>query len=654
METNSILRLSFIIGNGQAKTFKTNLLHLIRIAIFDNEVKTLTIDEIRKNIKLNYELDFTNEEIEDAIKSQNSGIIKINDEDNFKYCLHHACLGSLTNKVSEFSIDRIIDRYINENKDINKDKLNIIIRNFLYNSFNDNKQTLLNLINKNYNAVFQKIDLTNEEKEIVNKFLNWSNKEKDIFIYNTIAYGVDYCMLTLKKNQSSFLNIFTGKVFYLDANVIFRLIGLNNDERKIVIKSFIDKCKDCKINLKYTNFTYDEIFNTIKNNVNEIKAMLNDKRMLSIDQYEKFGVNISNIAFLKKYYEWSISNDNIYNDFEKFERYLNNEIHDILRSFIKSDFMNYQITDTNLFDKLSASLKYYKSKTNAKVHDNSISIDVNNFLYLKECREKEKGNNFWDLQNYLITTDANLCEWSKTIIPGGIPVCILPSVWYSLILKFKGRTDNDYNAFNLFLNLRYRISNDNLDKRRPQILSIIQNLNESIKYKEKILDQINEQLTNKYLNLTNPDEIIGQAMDDINQHELNKYEINKNEVLKEGELKTYYKIAENEAKDQLKKNNDLYKNIKIFMILIKIISLIIFLTIIIIYTILCIKEKKLIFLDIISIIGLVLPFIITIGISIFKDIILNPFYEKSKQSLAELTEKICNDYLQKYYKNNRS
>lgn len=76
---------------------------------------------------------------------------------------------------------------------------------------------------------------------MLNKFLNWNNKGKNKIIFFAASYAVDYCMLTVRKNYNSYNSIFQGKIFYLDANVIFRLAGINNQERKVVISSFIDK-----------------------------------------------------------------------------------------------------------------------------------------------------------------------------------------------------------------------------------------------------------------------------------------------------------------------------------------------------------------------------------------------------------------------------
>ena len=36
---------------------------------------------------------------------------------------------------------------------------------------------------------------------------------------------------------------------------------------------------------------------------------------------------------------------------------------------------------------------------------------------------------------------------------GDIPTFVLPSVWYSTLLKYKNRTENDYGAFCKFLSM---------------------------------------------------------------------------------------------------------------------------------------------------------------------------------------------------------
>lgn len=97
----------------------------------------------------------------------------------------------------------ILDRYISENDvGMDIDKLEDIILKFFYNTFNNDVQTLLKLLDKNSDIEDNTIEIeefNSDEELIINNFLNWDNKDKNEFILNMVTSCYDYCMLTIKK-----------------------------------------------------------------------------------------------------------------------------------------------------------------------------------------------------------------------------------------------------------------------------------------------------------------------------------------------------------------------------------------------------------------------------------------------------------------------
>ena len=65
-----------------------------------------------------------------------------------------------------------------------------------------------------------------------------------------------------------------GKKFYIDANVIYRLMGINNESRRKAMKEFVEKCRETGIELLYTNVTYKELTETFVYYVDKIKQVL--------------------------------------------------------------------------------------------------------------------------------------------------------------------------------------------------------------------------------------------------------------------------------------------------------------------------------------------------------------------------------------------
>ena len=582
MKEIDILRLLLVTKSGNSSSFNANLLKIISMVLFDSEEKKLSVDDIRMQILDKYDLEFTNEEIEQAISQKESGIEETFEKKtvyrqgrSFQESKRYfSLLDQTVNKYRENEknnrLDIIINKYLEKKEGISTDEFKELLLKFLYNTFNTNKETLLLFLKGNSLNISQSqhCDFTEEQKSILNDFLNWDNVEKNELVFGAASYCVEYCMLTVKKDFSSYRDIFRGKSFYLDSNVIFRLAGINNEERKIVTSAFIDKCLEEGITVKYTNFTYEEIKETVHNHVETIKKATNGKRMVSVKNWKRFTNPYTNLDFIKLYDEWAKNSKNDYNDFRSFEKYIMNIIQNILRPFKKVDFITYETKDQS-FSSYCESLEQYKTQRKAKCNKTSLKIDINNYLYIFNLREKSKGSTFVDIADYLISTDANLCEWGKKILPSSIPIAVLPSVWHSLILKFKGRTENDYQAFTLFLNLRYRLKDDDFDKRRPKILEIVQNLDEPVNLKNLILDDITEKLSEEYKDVSNEVEIIERSKKSVIEKEVQRgLEKRKEEILVTTKQKTEYETLMKLAEKRAEKKLRLYKRLsKIFGII---------------------------------------------------------------------------------------
>ena len=580
MNQNNFLRMQLITQGGNASSFDANVAKIASVVLYDSNSR-MTLNEIGGRIKENYDLEFTPEEIDKALKKKNSGIIL-----EVENC--HRTLGSLSNdteiqyyyldpklrekykKNSESSVENdiiqeFITRYQATYTDLSVEGFRELLHRFLYLVFNSNRETLLLLIkNKSYeNRIVDDQDnneFTNNEKRIINDFLNWDNNKKDLFIYQMVSYCVEYCLLTVKKGYTSYKDIFAGKKFYLDTNVIMRLAGVNNEERKTVIQSFIKKCQENKIKIYYTNQTYSEIKETIHSNIQGIKNILNGHRPVDRIHWQNFATSSTNLDFIDLYNEWSNNTENSFSNYDLFEKDLMRTIEAVLRDFKREDFANFSTLNSEEFIGYYDSLFKYKSNRRISVTKKSVETDVNNFMYIRK-RRSMKETSFADTQEYFISADGNLCAWGYEIMPGAVPVVVRPSVWYSLLLKFKGRANDDYKAFNLFLNLRYRVNDDKLSNVRERILHDVQNLDEPVELKNLILEDI----TNRLLSVDDSniaeiasETIIEKAKESvINRKVTELYNETKNEIIadaqKRAHAETIFQIAENRANKKIKR-----------------------------------------------------------------------------------------------------
>lgn len=572
MKEQEIRRLLLVIEGSNSGSLDTNLVKIVLLTLYDSNLVKMTIDQIRKSIEANYDLQFTNEEIRHAIKNrkefetEEKHIKTVKRGQTFEekvqfYKIEERALQKIKDKENRNSFDTAIERFISEFQDIDweKDKIKSLLLKFLYNSFLSNKESLLLLIYGGKEEVSREDEnYTEEEKYIINSFLNWDNNEKDEIVFSAASYCVDYCMLTVKKDFSNYKDVFKGKSFYLDANVIFRLAGINNEERKIVTREFINKCISSGIKIKYTNFTYEEIVKTVKRNVGWIEKVTGGNRLVSPKHYKNFTPFYRNMDFILLYDKWVNTTEKQYNDYRSFEKFILSIINEVLQEYEKVDYISFQTRDDH-FNLYINSLADYKRQQNTSCTDESVNIDVNNYLFIYDMRKSIKGTTFVDVNDYFISTDGNLCEWGKNILPSAVPIAVKPSVWHSLLLKFNGRTSNDYKAFNLFLNLRYRVQGDD-DRRKPEILAIIQKMDEPVDIKNQLLEYINDNFETEFETNELPKNIVEEAkrsviLDEAKRISAENYK-KEAPILQESSQKhTVELMARNRAQKKLKRWN---------------------------------------------------------------------------------------------------
>ena len=158
MKENSVLRLAFIIGDGQSKSFELSLYKLISMVLYDNKNDFLTTFQLCETIESDYELVFTEEEILHVINndkfSKNFNVL--NDKGIKKYSLSMEKYHSLKNRESNYNLEKYVSEYIKEqNLTVEKQYLTKLITDFMYRTFSVNKKVVLDLLNKSYDSVVE-------------------------------------------------------------------------------------------------------------------------------------------------------------------------------------------------------------------------------------------------------------------------------------------------------------------------------------------------------------------------------------------------------------------------------------------------------------------------------------------------------------------
>lgn len=519
MQVNNYLRIALMFGESKAHTLYKNLERMIALVLYDAEKETresqknngqfgLSVIDIIDQLKSRYSLNFSDSEILKAIENRKQSRIICIDIDNYsaqkKYAITPEEYEKITQRENNKKLSVYIKQFLDEHTDVtfSEEEMQELLNKHFYCVFNSNAATILDLINRNYdyteNLSIKQFEFSIEEKATINQFLYWNDPGKNKCVYEMVSCCFDYCMMTTKHDSDAFKGIFNQKVFYLDANIIFRLMGLNHESRRRVIDTFIKKCKEQKVRVRITNHTRQEIADTIEYHVKGIRHLLRNTSPLQPKAVRDMSTTIVNQSFYQAYYDWCLDPINTYNDYQNFEHHLKKQANEILYQFEQKDFESFAETDKQHFSTLVDSLSEYKKEHHRKAYDENIKTDVNNFLFVSSCNEKTKGSDFLSIHNYLISADHTFGDWAKEIKPGSIPVVILPSVWYSIMLQYSGRSDDDYASFTSFLNfsLSNNDSSENSD-RKLDILKRVITLDERADIKSEIIYEIEEKLNNK-------------------------------------------------------------------------------------------------------------------------------------------------------------
>ena len=274
-------------------------------------------------------------------------------------------------------------------------------------------------------------------------------------------------------------------VFHNHIGVFRRKTDNNNDDRQRTIVSFVNKCRDAGIKLCYTDKTLDEVYRVIGNKVDWIKSIYEGGEPLSNDDIHNHEDDFYNL-----YDEWCGQAGHKYDDYVSFQRYLTGLINDVIDKLTIVPYNDHQIkSDKNFIDDCESLRKYKDNKRRVPQSQLSIETDVENYYFLVNQREGSQQSSIFDTNYYFISTDQLLMNWASKM-KQGVPVVVLPSVWLTILLRYNGRTNDDYKAFCLFMGLRTHREKDNFDI--FQIVKGIKQYTDNTIIKKKIVEEIIE------------------------------------------------------------------------------------------------------------------------------------------------------------------
>lgn len=474
--TTGLFRMSALIyanNNDGIISSKQICKNVIEDSLIKISKTAISLSELMLYIQKNYGgLSFSYKELEDIIDTPKYKEYFDSYIDNGvkKVSLNGKRRITLENLPKVKTLQTYIEEYI-ANNGIDPNKIEIF-RQFFYSVFTTNLTAFKKLLQEDCSIDMPDESYSEEDRLLINNFLNSEDPEKNRAIYNFASSALEFCMMTNKKNTTLESNNLKNKNLYLDTNIIFRAIGLNGEDRKIRAQSFLYNIARSNLqqHIFITKKTEQEFKDTLSYQLERLEDALKPTLNVNPKVYNEF-IMIDGI--FKFYFKWRVGRSN--SSIELFKAH-------ILASY-ETLKETYKITKDSMvpFDENNETIKenistYASSLRNfdPEKQFTASEIDAYNVMWI-EHKRRNLNNDIFDTKDFLISSDQALRIWDYNRNSNDVPIVMLPSQWLSLILRYLSRTDDDYKSFVCFLNMKV----NNIVMSEEQLLYAIEGISET-------------------------------------------------------------------------------------------------------------------------------------------------------------------------------
>ena len=475
MNNNENLYLSTIafMDDDAITTNSRYLVEFCKMVIFQNGYLGLSSLEICAKINELVLFTYTEEEIEHILDC-NGDVFEC--EEGI-YTITSEASNEISKREKDFLLRQYVDLFCDtkykDDEDVDRNALCGLVTKYIFEKFQQSIDQISSILDSTKETKLEYSDkYTDEESSFLNSFLTWDNEAKNKMIYDLIVKSYDFCTINcIEVNTFDFKDFH----FYLDANIIMRLLGINNAYRQDAIKHFVDKCKQEKIKLHISNFTKVEIQKSIEHQLSAIAREIAERGHIPAPSAMKFAKPASfTIEIYGKYYEYGKKHKEW--SLESFKRSVLAQLDKCIKEFEYDEYESFEVIDSDKFKGYVSSLKEIKDE---KV----VKTDVNNVMLVMKSRETKSDS-------YMISADAKLINWCKDIFIGKRSIVEFPSVWLSIIMKYTGRaSSDDYASFCRFIRLPiYTVDKD--IKTKIEIKKRILAMDATSNIKDRIFEEL--------------------------------------------------------------------------------------------------------------------------------------------------------------------
>lgn len=456
-------------------------------------------------------------------------VVKVDKDDAFR--LTEKAYSQVA-ESQRYGIDFYIDKYIEEICAQNIEECKDAIHQYLYELTTTNINSYKVLLHGNEGIDFSDRELSvsidylpDDQKQIVQGFLDWDNEEKNISLLNVVYCCLEYCLLVNGDAPNKLLqNVIRKREIYLDTNMIFRALGINGVSRKKMIEAFLSKCRQANIKIMVSSLTRKEFFYSIDYYCKKISHF--PRGDCYIGAYEQ----LSDYSIFSFYEDWHQTHSNL--SLKNFIIYIRSLYKELITKYgiIDKDSIPYSVYNSSEFrDKQNSyalSIKKTKEALRPEIraafeteHTSDFSQrdshDASIVHYIELLRENTQD----DKDIFLISSDKALRYWDMTRRETLYPVVVYPSQLFLILIKLCGRSSDDYSSFVSFISIRAK-SKQITPETANVIISGISSITEDLEAQKTLVSAVYEDEFQNILQHSNSDDELFNQTQQFSQNYL--------------------------------------------------------------------------------------------------------------------------------------
>lgn len=448
----NLFRLNCMMEDNKSKNYNSIIVSLVSELLFENSNAEIDREDcysyIVNDLKIKLQKDLFINIIE---KSKN--FIHTPNQNDVGIILTDKRFAEINDNVANHSIGKHIDDYL-EKENLPKE-LKLSIESLVFQAVYEN---INSFTIKNIDSIIPKNakeNYSDNEIKTFNDFLSDSNIEKNTVLFNTFLKAVEFAIITSGKGVSEFTKgVFEGKEYLLDANIIFRLLGVGGIERQKSLINLIEQCNHQGIKFFYTNESYQEFKRKVDASISDIKRATENKSIGLLEEMLLENKENFNQGFITHYAESKIAKQ-----VRSPEQYENKIMTDFRILCTKHNISTLSLNGnlkTRDLEKLQNVLYQDKKeiKQYSKYTKTAAKVDATNVLSVKFLRG-QNDYNYSDIKSFYLSTDRTLNGILAKKAEEKIAETILPSQLFILHNSLSENGDEkDYEAFTKFLKRR--------------------------------------------------------------------------------------------------------------------------------------------------------------------------------------------------------